>query len=670
MIRFVGISCLLLTCSWSLIHAASPPSHGAIVQEGGELQLVEGMLLAHTTLSIQQYLEANTILIQNHMGKILPVIEKTKASLTAAHLATLRRGLHNSVFMYRQLLTHNSRSFLLKNLNITNLDEYSNNWMNRITSVTDISTLCTCPPPGCLPPCVRSPSIISNSNESLQVKFRAVAQAVNNSTVKTRSKRGWVDLGGVILNTVLGTATEEQVRQVNTTVSNLKLATYQLEIKSNHIIDMVGKSLGYITEIVTSLEDTSNKLDELSRYLILYQLITEISTVIKHLITVSLETETRIALLRKGVMPPILTDEQLITLIREGKRHFPDLDFPFSYRQILTSNSTQYTNVLKSVPTTDPHVFIVGIPFVSKRTIYELFKFTPFPIKNLKNQLVMPTLNKYIARSSTDFIVLQTLEKCDSVGSVYLCDNLTVRQTNISTCENAILANDLPLVNATCDYYQVELDKNYYAVPIGKSWYVYFDTKTHGTMRCPESRVNKVMVLEGLIQLQPPCSLQTSQITFTTVETAAINITQLPTLKIPLTPIDVIPVVLSSSDQSLLTNINNDLAQLKTIQKKTTILEADWSIQMPIIFSVSGLAFVLLALAVCTCVLLYYRRKKAAATYMDYPLEMVSPYLGGYPAARSPLRTSGSRSSMRSSVSVRPGILRPSSVPASVAGTL
>lgn len=654
MMRYILVPCCLLMFSWSLIHSTPPPSDGAIVQKEGELQFVEGLLLAHTTLSIQEYLETNTALIQNQMEMIMPVIERTRESLTDAHLATLRRGLHNNVFMYRQLLSHLNRMFMYRRLNITDPDDYVNSWITRIASVIDSRNQCTCPLPGCLPPCPRNSTPMTTRSPH---SYKSAGQVTTTQKGKNRPKRGWIDLGGVILNTVLGTATEEQIRQVNTSVSHVKLATYRLEIKTNHLIELVGKSLGYISEVVKTLQDTSNQLDELSRYIILHQLITEISTVIKHLVSVSLETETRIALLRKGIMPPILTEEHVLSLIREGMRRFPDLVFPLSPHQVLKSNSSEYTNILKSFPTADPHVFVVGVPFVSRTNVYDLYKFTPFPVKNAMNQLVMPTLNNYIAKSATDFVELQTLSNCDHVNSVYLCDNLTARRTNMTTCENSILANDLPRLNATCNYYQVELDRGYYAAPIGKSWYVYFEKQTHGTVVCPGSRINKVIELQGLIRLEPPCSLQTSQITFTTVETAAVNLTQVPTVKIPLTPLDVIPVQVSSPDQSILTNINNDLAQLKMIEKKATIQDADWSIQMPIIFSASGLAFVLLILIAFIIGFLCHRHKHAASEFGDPEIDAGSLY-------------SHSRSSVRSGASVRPGILRQSSVPASITGTL
>lgn len=72
-------------------------------------------------------------------------------------------------------------------------------------------------------------------------------------------------------------------------------------------------------------------------------------------------------------------------------------------------------------------MFLICVPFVDARRNYELTKLVPFTTDDGRGRKHgTPGNGPYVPTSNEDYIERATVDNCDIVGKLYLCDNLLV----------------------------------------------------------------------------------------------------------------------------------------------------------------------------------------------------------------------------------------------------
>lgn len=594
---------------------STPPENGAIIEEVGTLQLVEGVLMAKSDLNIQSYLEANTVASYVHMKAVLDTIKANRQGLSSAQLATLERKVVTNSFVFRQLLTHLDESFTTNKLNASNYDELEETWRNYVyqalhgSDAPKVAEGCVCPFPECEAPCYKDRKAQEEATTEETSAWKRnpcwdegdcdgmdIVRAFHENEGISRQKRGWFNLGGLGLKVIFGLATEADVKATNESLKQVRMSTHALEIKSHHLAGMVEHALKYIRSAFEKIEGNWNHVEALRNYVLMSQMLDEIMSISRHLLTLAVEAETRISLLKKGLVPPMLTSEQLVSLIMEGRRQFMNLDFPLAEMNHIKKNHTKYMGLLKALPTEDPHIYLICVPFVDQEKKYNVSKLTPFPTRNLEGKIVIPELNAMMAVGKTDFIELDDLSNCEKLDNMHLCDNSVIKSKNFTTCENALMLKDSDKITQLCRYYEIELPKGYYGVSLANQWFIYFVENVYATLTCPGDREGKIIHLEGLLKLEAPCILKTPSYTFGTVQTVLVNMKKKPVVKIPMMEVNITTEKQKSPSTKILAHIDQDLIKVKELKKVTKLQDTDWSVKLPVGASTSSLIIIILCI--------------------------------------------------------------------------
>lgn len=165
------------------------------------------------------------------------------------------------------------------------------------------------------------------------------------------------------------------------------------------------------------------------------------------------------------------------------------------------------------------------------------------------------------------------------------------------------------MIQKTCNYYHVSLNKGYYAVPVKEAWFIYFAKKEFATITCPFERQSKMVELQGFAKLEAPCSLSIPGVTFHTVQTVTFDMSKQPAVQIPLMSLDVTARFAVKHKTRLIEQIDKDLLEMKTSDEKKSMSDLDWSVKVPVGFSTSSLILLLVTIMLLGALMFYLWRK-------------------------------------------------------------
>jgi len=615
------------------------PYNGVVTEKIGRLSLVQGMLLVRTDLNLDTYLRANCLQVFQQSHKILHLIKNNRNGLSSSQLSTLERRIVATSYAFKRLLYQLPPNFVTGKFNASSIEEIEQQWRERVYDAINgptsrIQDGCVCPYPECEAPCNNDPST-EEENEAENAARRKRQNIPSNCTLTedqlaeiamygdfninqacslynlsftafSRSKRAWLDIGGKALQTIFGTATNDDISNLNTSLHTIKIRQNTILVRSEHLTNLVEHSFRFMNNLTSAIERNTNLFASLRNYIVISQLVEEVANIIRHLIAMSIEANTRKALLKKQLVPPILTDEQIRILIEEGEKSFINLKFPIPLNTLSRSNHSAFISILRAVPTADPNVYLIAVPFVRTDVEYFIYKLTPFPIKSKDGKLVIPEISPFIAASDTDVVELRNLDSCTHISETYICENNVAIKNNADTCELAIVRNNTQRAMQLCKYYEIVLSRGYYALSYPKYWLIYFNSTQIATLSCPHDRVGKIIKVNNFIKLNAPCTLKTESITFSTTETISVSINLNVTEFLPTFSTNATIEKIKKPDRNLHQLLNNELATIKQLNDNISIREVDWSIKTPYISN-----FVVIAIiAIVLIVLIFSYRKR------------------------------------------------------------
>lgn len=561
---------LLLIWVWLEIGAkdnTTVPKNGVILRDDGKLQLIEGILVAVSEVNIIGYVEKNSIGLYQQTRRILEVAKNKKGHFRDNQWRKIERKVEGCSFLFKKLFNHLEPEFLLTNLNISSYALLERNFRQYL-----------------------------NKNDTTETRTRPGLETnlIDDKLRNKRIKRSWIGLGGKILNTVFGTATEDQISALNESLGNVRESLYNIDVRSEHLEGIVSHNINHIKEMITWLQEEERAIVNIRLFAMISDALNEVRYVVQNLVTLAIEAETRHSLLQKGLVPPMLSMTQIKRLIAEGRRTFENLDFPLTNDEDERHKHLKSLSFMTARPTNDPNKFLICVPFVDPKKVYTVKQLSIFPTLQKEQHLVVPEVYKYVAVSGKNFIRFRNMNSCRQFGSLRLCSNTVVKEINTSNCDMGIILDDKSVIANTCKYYEIQLTKGYYALALGKIWYVYFRDDTFATLSCPGKREGKTLKLKGLIKLESPCTITTDEVSLGTVQMIAGGTVDEPVEMIPLMPIDVNIETEIKPKKDLFDKLNNELMSLEHIHVKVPLHKTGWTTRFPIASSSITLSLMVL----------------------------------------------------------------------------
>lgn len=570
------------------------PNNGVIIQNLGKLHYVEGVLLVRTKVQLVDILNKSVAHIQICLANIIRSFTSegtNKYKLTYLQLERMEKEMKNNILLFAQLLRHIHPHVLHDSLNITNITVYVQSLLHHFSKFPSRIKLAH--------PIDHDAQNATISKATISIdhilfsRFQSDHSYASNTTPKPKSrrKRGLINLVGYVNNFLWGQATQSQIDEIHENTDTVKFSVNQLNVKTTHLEHEIEHTLKYLRDTIKMLE---NSLSNSEYQMTMLHIIEDISSTLKTLLNFAIETENRIALVNNQMIS-LITHQQMVQVISEGEKLF-NLQFPFDMKNFMNNSYYKYNNVLRTFATQSPDTFLIAVPFVSIKEPYSLYSLDAFPTQNTYKKFITPVVKKYIARSAHDMTLTDNLDSCARLQQIYLCDNQIEKLSHRNSCEIALIDNNTQQIRLHCKYIPISLPKNYYAVKMPESWFIYFVEKTQGLISCPNKRNSKIEIFHLLNKLMAPCNLRTSKVTFSTTQTKNFNVTQTPAFTIPIVPLNISVTQHETSHALLLNNINHELALLAE-EPNIPLLDTHWSIHMPLI-STATTCFLLVILAI------------------------------------------------------------------------
>ena len=326
-----------------------------------------------------------------------------------------------------------------------------------------------------------------------------------------RSKRGLFNLGGMVLGTVFGLSTEDQVLALEKKVDALdtklenqdRILTWHNEILEEVLqyFSAMNNQSRYMLDIVTSLNRNLYyvyDLMTLSDHISIVQLtIQALSSSVSSLI------DMLIAASRGHVTSDLIKPQSLLEAIHWAQRNL-------SLTPLFPDKETEFYYPLLETTITDQEI-IVHVPFQSLNS-FNLFEITPFPV-HINNSLYTVSLSSEIVLVSSSLMHASVLSPSSlltchkSFYHIYLCPAylFTVVPAESLPCEMALVRNES--VMQKCSFVPTKVDV--YKKHVHVWQYLYFDKATSVTFSCPNRPITHAQIV-GTYIVPDFCSTQSN----------------------------------------------------------------------------------------------------------------------------------------------------------------
>jgi hypothetical protein len=409
----------------------------------------------------------------------------------------------------------------------------------------------------------------------------------------------------------VGTATNDDLTIIENKIhdTNVRIirANHKLEIKAEKLSNLLEVSFTHIAKIYNSLESTNNRITELDLFIKASNVLTELTNAIRHLSALAADFETRVTLLNKGILPPIVGFQHLSELIQHGEERFTLLVFPMPYLNI--SNYHSVLSIISVQSTHIPEAFMMLIPFIDKNKNGLLYSAIEFPFRNSENVLLLPKVEPFLWATETEYCTIASMKECSRIETnQYICHaNSTKLSNTVPSCLLAIRNKDPSTAEDVCNYYEIPAETEYYAKRIKNLWFVYLFKPTMATITCPVSRNNRVQSYEGLVVIHPPCSFNSKHVTLSTTQTFHTNFsTHYKILPLPTLNADINP---KTHSHDVITEIQQHIATLQNLTFGDSMIDSTWTRKLH--YGISGLTVILTigSLIIVTIATLVYRQR-------------------------------------------------------------
>ena len=279
-------------------------------------------------------------------------------------------------------------------------------------------------------------------------------------------------LGNYLLSQYFGNNNDDDIEILN---QNIQKQNQNIKV-TNERIDILAKNVSNSVNVIKNILDKLLEAQETAdlHYAILWNLDQLVSS-ITNIMNSFKFGELAITLLNKGILNAELIELQSFErIIVEGRKSFPQLDFPLSIGRYELPHIVKILKVQRIA-----HLkFLMVIPLTSKQE-YEVFSIIPHPVKLGPNALVLPDLRNIILVDNNTYIITDNI----NVYSISLQHHLLLEVEPIynkmkSTCEwEAFKLNNTAMIEL-CSYHKIGQLKDTVVIETDQHRLVYFSEPT------------------------------------------------------------------------------------------------------------------------------------------------------------------------------------------------
>jgi hypothetical protein len=490
--------------------------NGVLANEIGTVNFVQAQLVVKIDYNFLDYVTKAATDIHGTMGNILRTL--TTVSLSTRHQTTILDQITNTGIAFKLLIQRIGRRALrqLGYLTIRGLEQdLKDKWVRAKIGLRDNTrrgTNTTTRPDQPNPSEIVKSNLTSSSNVTKP-----------KTTHLERQKRGFFDLGGKLVKSVLGLATEDDLSALRDSFKDINQGVVtslkKLELQFHRLQETLVVLLDQATDALEEIEELHHEVEELNLFMLLLNTVNNIREGIDFITLLTIDGQIKIAQLRLGHVPPVIGFEDLDELVKEGREHFRDLCiFPYIY----TENNVTDVIYKLGVRTLSEDNFAIILPFVS-RTSMSLIELQNFPIVDPTSNTtaLITNLPPYVAIADDSKLFSEGIElsQCDQTARAYVCPPPVQISSENPSCAIQSLQG---VAQTQCILQEVNIT-NVLVRKLGQTSFLYVPKPEWGVLSCSENNsAPQHVLLEGAYILHPPCSISAPTFTLSSIKHAYI----------------------------------------------------------------------------------------------------------------------------------------------------
>lgn len=370
-------------------------------------------------------------------------------------------------------------------------------------------------------------SLLQQISNEIANKFEEVELDTN---TRPRRKRGLINAVGSVFKFLTGNLDSTDGEYYNNCINKIEKDEHELEILMKKQImvvtsviksfnttlrkfqldeELFNKDLKQIEASIHDIYDDINLIETKLKVLQICQNLMESYTFIQNELNDILNAITFSRL--KIIHTSIITPKDLLSALRTIAQSLDKNNLPLPIREAKVATYLELIE-LSAFQTMTRLIFVLNIP-LTEPEMYTIYRLYPIPIPDNRTKLhyILPTIQKYIAKSddSDQFILMSEIDSCKEVMyNVKLCKNLySYPIDSNSICEAQLLKtqiiNKLPEncqpISIYAQEYKIQLLKE-------NIWLIAVTEQIPITIKCNNiDPISKIIDKNVIMTLQPNC---------------------------------------------------------------------------------------------------------------------------------------------------------------------
>lgn len=330
--------------------------------------------------------------------------------------------------------------------------------------------------------------------------------------IKKRSKRSLLDIGGKVLKSLFGVATEEDLEKAMSSLRNMseqnRISTTKITLQTENIRIAVQSMIDTMKNQILTHEATYNM------YSYKFNLNNEVETMImvtNHVVSIINHYKKNLKAIHTHKVPIMFNRDQIRNIFKQALQLFNGMFIPLNATTDTIESLHEYLSISK---TDDAHLYILSVPLVKKNP-YNITEFASLPVKNDGGRIFkINNLDRFLIESRTDFFTSSTNLKCKIFESFEICEAPLKLSTKMETniCAYNIINNS----TLGCQFEPYHMPGELFATKLYDSWYVFTKQRVTALYVCSNQTLLKDFI--GLTKLAPDCTLTSKTVQLSSIQ--------------------------------------------------------------------------------------------------------------------------------------------------------
>ena len=357
-------------------------------------------------------------------------------------------------------------------------------------------------------------------DDSINTRIQLVAdfldhhEANNVLFITKRKKRGFLDIGGKLLQVVFGVATNDDVNSVINNFNNMSERILTSEQNIEVTTTVLRNSMLKLTDMLKSANSlTKSSLSAIRTKMQISERLNIIENAINVANIILLHFNALITEVRQGHVEKIFNENTLIHFMIEGRYKFPNAKFPIKITNATVFEANSFLVVRK---TKLPYKFLIKIPFVGK-TMYKLHEVTYIPSTINHNRFILTNGKRFVGVSQNEdkYFLTDSIKSCNKI---FCSDNFEIYNKNHKTCTRQILES-VQTDSKLCKFEKIFNNNVFFVKKMIKYWAVVFYKNYDFSIKCYQNHsvvTTRHSNTKGIFKIPNSCDLKSHEMFLST----------------------------------------------------------------------------------------------------------------------------------------------------------